>query len=102
MHIACPQVLRSQEVQEQSLSQRVQIPPNQLRLPQTIDYRDLRMVRRTFSSTAELVIQTNKGSEGRCRWRQVHQVKAKKGNKGGRKAKKKKGGPEDHQDLERN
>ena len=50
------------------------------------------MVRRTYSSTTELVVQTNRGSERRQRRRQVHQVKAKKGNKGGRKAKKKKGG----------
>ena len=40
------------------------------------------MVRGTYFSTTELVVQTNRGSKGRQSCHQVHQVKAKKGNKG--------------------
>ena len=48
------------------------------------------MVRKQSFSTTALVVQTSKSSVGRWRHCQVHQVK--KGRKGGRKAKKKKGG----------
>ena len=48
------------------------------------------MVRKQSFSTTALVVQTSKRSVGRQRRRQVHQVK--KGRKGGRKARKKKGG----------
>ena len=50
------------------------------------------MIKRTFFTTAELVVQTNRSSKGQWRRRQDHKVKTKKGNKDGRKTKKKNGG----------